>query len=99
MGCFIVLHPTAQEEINESYLFYKERSEKLADRFMSAVQKLFDTLSATPDMFPKMRDDYRQTIVKKFPFVIIYEVLEHDRTVFVSHVFHTSRDPDLKYTT
>lgn len=36
----------------------------------------------------------RQTTVRKFPFVVIYEVF--DNTFDVSAVFHTSRNPNDK---
>lgn len=44
--------------------------------------------------FKKVSNERRQTTVKEFPFVVIYEVF--DNTIIVFAVFHTSRNPNDK---
>ncbi|MDI1256719.1 MAG: hypothetical protein PSV16_11525 [Flavobacterium sp.] len=38
---------------------------------------------------------YRQTLLRKFPYLIIYELVEE--TVFIYKVFNTHQDPEKKY--
>jgi len=93
----IELHPYAQDELAESYQWYEERLEGLGSRFFAAIQKKFDSIMLSPQLYPKKKGNYREVSVKDFPFTIIYEVLEKQKIVFVSYVFHTKRDPRLKY--
>ena len=43
-------------------------------------------------MYSTVYENYRRAIVRRFPYVIFYEVV--DRTVMVYAVFHCSQDPD-----
>ncbi len=49
----IELHTFALQELQESYGWYEERVEGLGLRFLAAVQKKFDELSAAPKLYAK----------------------------------------------
>lgn len=93
----IHLHPLALEEMEESYLWYEERSEGLGNRFLAAIQKRFEIITSTPELYAKRKGQYREAMVDNFPFTVIYEILIKEKIIFVSYVFHTKRNPKLKF--
>jgi hypothetical protein len=90
------LFPNAIEEIDESAYWYEERVDGLGADFIDAIYKSFNVIALNPLAYPKKKN-YREFIVKKFPFLIIYEFWEKEGVINVLHVFHTSRNPKLKY--
>lgn len=81
-------------EIEDAYYYYEEQQTGLGDTFHKFLDKSFTSITKTPLGFKAISDKRRQAIVKKFPFVIIYEVFED--TIVVFAVFHNSRNPNRK---
>lgn len=97
MPYHIEFHPQAVQELEDSYTWYEERSVGLGERFINAVSKRLKLLAATPEIFPKKRKNYREVTVDSFPFTIIYEVFNEEAKVLVYYVFHSKRNPKIKY--
>ncbi|MWB95431.1 hypothetical protein GON26_13760 [Flavobacterium sp. GA093] len=95
MGFKIIILPLAEKEIDESIEFYESRSKGLGKQFLSYLKSYLKVLKTNPQLFEiKKEPYYRELTLVKFPFVIIYEILEND--VVIHSVFHTSRDPQRK---
>ncbi len=97
MSYHITLHPLALQEMEESYQWYEERLAGLGNQFIVALQKRIDKIAEMPDLHPKKKGAFREVTIKGFPFTIIYEIFEKQKVVLISYVFHTKRDPKLKY--
>jgi plasmid stabilization system protein ParE len=97
MSYRIELHPEALNELKESYQWYEDRSVGLGDRFMDAIHKGMQKALEQPERYAKKKDNYREIIVDTFPYVIIYEILKKEKVLFVSYIFHSKRNPQLKY--
>jgi len=96
MNYKIELFPDAIKEIGESAYWYESRVDGLGSYFIDVIYKSFNVIALNPLAYPKKKN-YREFIVKKFPFLIIYEFLEKEGVINVLHVFHTSRNPKRKY--
>jgi plasmid stabilization system protein ParE len=97
MKCRIELHKSAQKELDEAFQWYEERSPGLGVRLIEAVsQKLYE-LSKYPDRYAKRIAEFREASTNIFPYILIYEFLPKEKVVFISYVFHTKRNPKLKY--
>ena len=97
MKYIIDLHPLAQQEMQESYEWYEERLEGLGKKFLTAIQKRLVIISQTPELYGKKKANYREVSVEGYPFKIVYNVFEKQKTVFVTAVFHMNRNPKTKY--
>ncbi len=53
----------------------------------------FEHIKQKPNSFPIVHKDLRKYIVKKFPFVIYYRII--DLKIQVIAIFHTSRNPEI----
>jgi mRNA-degrading endonuclease RelE of RelBE toxin-antitoxin system len=93
----VELHPEALSELEESYQWYEERSEGLGLRFMGSINKRINEIAKEPETYTKKKGKYREALVDVFPYVIIYEILKKEGIVFILYIFHTKRNPLLKY--
>jgi ParE toxin of type II toxin-antitoxin system, parDE len=64
---------------------------------IDAVNNRINEISQNPARYPKKKNNYPEVSIEKFPFVLIYEILEKEKAIFVSYIFHTKRNPKLKF--
>jgi plasmid stabilization system protein ParE len=72
----------------------KSNQKKLGDRFLRNIDSALKVISKNPEAFSFVNVNHRHYPLKKFPFVILYEV--DNGTIFIDAVFHTSRNPENK---
>jgi hypothetical protein len=82
-------------EINEIYCWYELRSEGLGKIFLEKLGKCFDDISRNPFQYEKKNKNFRQSLTKKFPYLIIFEI--ESESILIYHIIHASRNPKLKY--
>lgn len=82
----------ARSEEAEAYLFYEERVEGLGEKFLVEVEKTIHSLASNPqyNTFCDTTRSIRDVALKRFPYVIIYEVFQ-DRIVVLS-IHHTKKN-------
>lgn len=84
----------ANVEIIEAYLYYEEKRIGLGEEFLEHLDTYFDRITANPKHFPQKREPYREAFIKRFPFLVIYEISK--RKVIVYSVFNTWQNPEKK---
>lgn len=84
----------ANLEIIEAYLYYEEKRTGLGEEFLEHLDTYFDRITANPKHFPQKRKPYREAFIKRFPFLIIYEI--EKKKVVVYSVFNTWQNPEKK---
>ncbi len=94
----IDLHPDAEEDYANSYKWYESRENGLGEKFLQHVRSKLNAISVNPKTYSyKGKNTFREAIVDGFPFLVVYKVYEHNKTVFVSAIHHVKKDPQLKY--
>ncbi len=93
----IILLEAADKEFSEAAAWYEEQSAGLGDRFIHVIQNKLALIAQFPDRYPKRKGNFREAVVKTFPYLIIYTVYKKDQIVTVSAIFHASRNPKRKY--
>ncbi|MCP9754548.1 type II toxin-antitoxin system RelE/ParE family toxin [Lacihabitans sp. CCS-44] len=89
----IYFTPTAENHILEAHKYYSENvSDRIAEKFYLDLQNALDIIEINP-FFQIRTKNYRAYPLRKFPFLIFYEVLEEKRAVKVLSVFNTSKNP------
>ncbi len=84
----------ASLEAIEAYLYYEEKRFGLGESFLEHLDYYFDRIVANPEHFPQKRKPYREAFIRRFPFLIIYEIT-NDKVIVYS-IFNTSKNPDKK---
>lgn len=87
----ITFHPEAEVEFNEAVLWYSKQSIGLDTEFVRCIDEAISRINRNPDSFPPTYKKLRKAVVKKFPFIILYESLKDE--IRVMAVFHTRRNP------
>jgi len=83
--------PGARRDFDESFDWYAQRSAPAAVRFVNAVDAALRAVAANPERFAAVDALHRECPVRRFPFRIIYRVVE-GRVVVVA-VAHAKRRP------
>lgn len=86
----------AEDELWEATFFYEDRRRGLGLSFYDRAAEAMGTIDRDPLRFPlyegkQMSRPFRRARVAGFPYVIVFEVREHE-TLIVA-VAHTSRSP------
>jgi len=89
----IELSHEAEIDFLNSYNFYYDDSPKVADAFFKRINLAFEYIKQNPEIFPVVYKSVRKYVVKKFPFVIYYRII--DNLIQVIAIFHTSRNPEI----
>lgn len=96
MYSLIVLED-AKQELFEATDYYEVKQKALGERFIKAVIEHFEIITKTPKHYKKIRKEYREILIKHFPFLIVYRIDESKKVVVVVSVFHSKRHPKHKF--
>jgi mRNA-degrading endonuclease RelE of RelBE toxin-antitoxin system len=66
---------TAEFELAEAIGYYVKINRKIARLFLKYVKAILEAIQQEPLHYQKIGEGFRQVPVKKFPFIIIYEIL------------------------
>ena len=91
----LIIRPHAVEMAENAYQWYEEQQTGLGDLFMSELDSCYDKIEVWPISYNIIRKDFRQIVLKRFPFVIVYKIVQE--RVVVYSVFHNSRNPRKKF--
>jgi len=75
------LRDYATRELEEAYAWYEELKK----------------ITNNPQHYKKTYKNYQEALVDRFPFLIVYTVVEPVKEILVIAIFHTSRNPKIKY--
>jgi plasmid stabilization system protein ParE len=87
----IDFHPEATRELEESAVWYQERSEAAAKGFALAVDVAINEISHHPKRFPRVDRRHRACNLRKYPFQIIFRQTGED--IFLIAIAHAKRRP------
>jgi plasmid stabilization system protein ParE len=85
------LEPEAEADLLEAYEWYEKRREGLGSEFMECVDDALERISRQPELHALGYRGVRQTLIKRFPYVVCF--LLEEEAIAVVAVFHGRRDP------
>ena len=91
----LTIKPRAIEMAKEAYWWYEEQQAGLGDMFLVELDRCYDKLEAWPDSYARIKKNFRQIILKTFPYVIVFEILKDEVVIYA--IFHTSRSTRQKF--
>ena len=91
----LIIKPRAILMTKNAYDWYETQKPGLGEEFLEDLDGIYHKLELHPEYFSKIKKNFRQAGLKRFPFVIVYEIIKTEVVVFA--VFHTSRNPKGKF--
>ncbi len=93
MAYHLIITSVAEQNVADACVYYETQHEGLSERFLDELQMAFDKIVAHPLYYSFISPDhhFRDIKIIKFPFVVIYEIVEN--AVIVIAVFNTHRKP------
>jgi plasmid stabilization system protein ParE len=87
----VVLEPTAERELQEAMQWYEIRQSGLGIELAIEVDRCIERIRQNPQLYARIKNDYRRAPVDRFPYAIYYEHVAD--AVVIYAIFHASRDP------
>lgn len=85
-------HPEAEAEFVQAIDYYEECEVGLGYDFAVEVYSAIERTKAYPKAWPIIEEDIRRSLVRRFPYGILYT--EEADELFIVAVMHLHRDPD-----
>lgn len=86
------LIPAAREEMQQAAAYYEDQREGLGEEFLAELKQTAARIQAMPNGWAKVSARCRRCQLNRFPYGLIYAVLEDE--ILVLAVMHLSRRPD-----
>lgn len=93
----IEFDPKAEKEYFDAWDWYEGQVVGLGDRFGYALVKQIQSISKNPLAYPSKNTNTRELKVEDFPFLIVYKVFPKKNIIYITSIFHTSRNPKKKH--
>ncbi len=93
----IYFRKRAAKEYLEAITWYKARSGRAAEKFISVIQKTLHEIEQRPDKFRLIHKNFHEVKTKNFPFSIVYFIDTTKNFVIITSIFHQKRNPKIKY--
>ena len=86
----VTFHPEADAEYQAAYAWYLSHSQQAAAGFQKEMDRVLASIGTNPELYPAYDDEHRFTVLKRYHYTIIYQVLP--TYVLIVAVAHSSRD-------
>ena len=93
----LIISKRALSEIEDSFFWYQNGSKLVAKKFRTQLENKFSELLLYPSRYAEKKSPYREVVLNKFPFSIVYEYLPKKNIVLIKSVFHFKRNPLMKH--
>lgn len=93
----LVYSTIAREEFKEAAKWYEESEPGIGSDLEKEVTHKIEIISNHPERYPARRGYYRETPIKKFPFLVIYRYNKSKHLITILSIHHTKRNPKNKY--
>lgn len=85
----------AMKQIRDAFLYYESLALGLGEKILQSWENTANQVEINPLGFQKKYKNFRQALLKNFPYVIMYEI--DKSSIIVYSVIHTSRKTKLRF--
>ena len=87
----------AKEEFKDAVEWYEEKGDGLGTDLEKDILDKVEMITKYPLRYPVRKGYYRQTLIRRFPYLIVYRYNKMKHQITIASIFHTSRNPKKKY--
>lgn len=82
-------------EVTEAAEYYDRKQEDLGLRLYDNFEDILLQIEKNPFLFQTAHKDYRQALLSRFPYLIIFRIYE--KNIFVNKFIHARRNQEKRY--
>ena len=90
----LIIHPEVSTELAEAAEWYRGIDPELAEQFLDEVFRGIRQARETPLHYRIIELSYRRVLCERFPYRIVFEIIEELQAVHIVAVTHQRRHPD-----
>lgn len=90
----VIIRPEAEDDLKETFSWYEAKRAGLGYDFLLQVDAGLNFIRRNPETHPIEYKGTRKHLIKRFPYKIIYLLLEKEKIIILA-VVHGKRKPDL----
>ncbi len=87
----------ARDEFKDAVKWYEEKEAGLGIDLEKEIITKVEMITKYPLRYRVSKGYYRQTLIKRFPYLIVYRYNKLKQQITIASIFHTSRNPKYKY--
>lgn len=87
----VIIYTEAEADIEASVNYYKEQNQGLEKLFLNEIYHALKCIQKNPEIYPRVKHNFRKIFLRKFPFLILYEILPNE--IIILAVEHQRRGP------
>jgi toxin ParE1/3/4 len=95
MAFTIILIEEAENELDESFIWYESQKIGLGLEFVNHIEKAFEFIKNNPKLSAKKTKNVYRFVMKKFPFGIYYTIDITLSQIHVIGILHFRRKPSI----
>jgi len=93
----LIFSSIATTELKDAVKWYEAKTEGLGEDLNKEISNKIESILNYPNRYSIHKGYYREAVVKKFPYLVVYRYNKFKNQITVTSIFHTSRNPKYKY--
>lgn len=85
----IFITQNALNDISNAIDYWNNKQPYLGYDFVDEVKESHASIALMPTAFTKRYDDVRGKLVKRFPYLVLYQISDNNETVEILRIFNT----------
>ncbi len=86
----LVIQAEAVSDLQDAFEWYEDQKIDLGYEFLEEVENCYIQITSHPERYSYFNSFYRRIKTRRFPYLIIFEVVGND--IIVNSVLHVKRD-------
>lgn len=97
MKLTVIIHAEAEHDFIEAVEWYEAQQQGLGYRLIEDWEQIINYISEYPEAYQIKKKNYRDALLKIFPYTIVYEIIQNKIVVFSFK--HLKQNPKKRYKT
>ncbi len=90
----LIIHDEVADDLIEARDWYREIDPALAESFLEEVYLTIEKARTKPEHYNRIYRDYRRVLCDRFPYKVVFEIVEEAQAVHILAVTHTAQHPE-----
>jgi toxin ParE1/3/4 len=89
----LLITPAALLDVEDAIAYYSSKEESLGEKFASVVDAGLQQIARFPQAYGYRYKNIRGKFLQRFPYLILFQIDEINRTIQVVRIFNTYHNP------